>query len=72
MRTGIIHSSSRREVVYRKLRRQVVIEFQADIERATGWRKDWLRWKRGITLEMRYNELLFSKEIKLRSSLEAV
>lgn len=69
MKTRFIHSTSRRQPVYYKLKRQVVAEFQPDIERATGWRKEWLLWKRDFTLQMRYNELLFLKQTRLRSSL---
>ena len=69
METGLIHSTLGRQAVYYKLRRQVVCEFQSEIGRAIGWRKDWLRWKRGITLEIRYNELLFSRQTRRRTSL---
>ena len=60
MKTGIVYRVSRRQAVCHKLKRQVVTEFKADLAQATGWKRDWLRWKRGITLEMRYNELLFA------------
>jgi hypothetical protein len=59
MKTGLIHSCVKRQPVYWKLRRQVVAEFQPEIEKATGWRKEWLRWKRAMALEIRYNNLLY-------------
>ncbi|WP_157627020.1 hypothetical protein [Spirosoma luteum] len=69
MKTGLIHTTVRHPTIYYKLKRQVVLEFQPQMEGAVGWRRDWLRWKRGITLEIRYNDLLFSKQTSLRSSL---
>lgn len=69
MKTGLIHSAVRRPTVYYRLKRQVVAEFQSDMARATGWHKEWLRWKRAISLQMRYNDLLFLKPNRLRSSL---
>ena len=59
MKTGLIHSYAKRQPVYRKLKRQIVLEFQPDIAKATGWRKYWLRWKRAMVLEIRYNNLLY-------------
>lgn len=69
MKTGLIRTTLRRPAIYYKLKRQVVLEFQSDIGRTTGWRRDWLRWKRGITVEIRYNQLLFSKKTRLGISL---
>lgn len=65
MRLGIVYSSSRRPVVYRGLKRQIVAEFKLELDQATGWKRDWIRWKRGIALEMRYNGLLFSEKQSL-------
>lgn len=67
MKTGLIHITLRRSAIYYKLKRQVVSDFRSDIERVTGWKRDWLRWKRGIVLEIRYNQILFSKQNTLRS-----
>lgn len=62
MRPGLIHSSLRDLTIYRRLRRQVVTDFQTELAQATGWKKDWVRWKRGIALQERYNRLLFSEK----------
>lgn len=60
MKMGFYYSSRRLPAHYNyKLRRQVVIEFAPELKQATGWRRDWIRWKRGIALEIRYNQLLF-------------
>ena len=59
MKIGIGHSHSKRQPVYRTLRRQTVAEFKAELAQATGWQKDWIRWKRAMALEIRYNQLLF-------------
>ena len=67
MKTGLIHTSLRRSAICYKLKRQVVSDFRSNIERAIGWKRDWLRWERGITLEIRYNQILFSKQNRLRS-----
>ncbi|GAA4460472.1 hypothetical protein GCM10023189_35630 [Nibrella saemangeumensis] len=62
MKTGFVRNFSKDLTVYRRLRRQVVAEFKEDLAQATGWRKDWVRWKRWLTLQSRYNELLFQAE----------
>ncbi|MVM42321.1 hypothetical protein GO730_39195 [Spirosoma sp. HMF3257] len=69
MKTGLIHTTIRRKPVYYKLKRQVVAEFQSEIAQANGWDRDWLHWKRGITLQMRYNNLLFSNQPTRHRSL---
>lgn len=70
MKMGFYYSSIR-PAVYQKLRRQVVIEFAPELAQATGWKRDWIRWKRGITLEIRYNQLLFSgKEKSVRFTVK--
>ena len=60
MKTGLLYAYPKRHPVYGKLRRQIVTQFTAELRQATGWKKNWIRWKRAFTLEMRYNELLFS------------
>ncbi len=62
MKMGISYSYSKRIVVYRKLKRQIVIEFMVELNQAKGWKRDWVRWKRRIALETRYNQLLFSEK----------
>ncbi|MDB5242715.1 MAG: hypothetical protein JWP57_3340 [Spirosoma sp.] len=59
MRTGLVHSYSIRVPVYYKIKRQIVAEYKEELEQATGWKKVWVRWKRSIALEIRYNNLLF-------------
>jgi hypothetical protein len=59
MKAGFFHSSQRQEVRYR-LKRQVVVEYRLELEQATGLKKWWLRWKRRVALENKYNQLLFS------------
>lgn len=69
---GLIHTTAKLPAVCYKLKRQVVLEFQSDIEGSTGMRRAWLRWKRAITLEIRYNQLLFLIQTGLRSGGEEV
>ncbi len=61
MKSGFVHWS-KRESVYYGLKRQTVIEYQSALKQATGWRKYWIRWKRGVSLEIRYNQLLFAQK----------
>lgn len=63
MKAGLIYSSGRPSVYY-KLKRQVVMEFAAELEQTTGWKRDWVRWKRSLALDIRYNQLLFSRNEK--------
>ncbi|WP_461079295.1 hypothetical protein [Spirosoma flavus] len=60
MTTALIFSS-RRPSVYRKLKRQVVAEFSEELRGKSGWKREWVRWKRVMVLQIRYNELLFVK-----------
>ncbi len=69
MEIGLIHTTCIRQAVYYRMKRQVVAEFQPAMKRATGWRKKWLRWKRSVMLEIRYNQLLFSNESRLGIAL---
>lgn len=68
MRTGLVYSSSKRQGVYYRLKRQVVTEYKLELEQATGWKRDWIRWKRSMAVEIRYNQLLFSEK-KSHSSI---
>lgn len=59
MQAGFFHSPQRKEIHYR-LKRLVVAEYRFELEQATGLKKWWLRWKRRVALESKYNQLLFS------------
>ncbi|MBD2703485.1 hypothetical protein IC229_22765 [Spirosoma sp. BT702] len=61
MTTGLIFSS-KRPIVYWNLRRQVIAEFREELRGTAGWKREWIRWKRGMALEIRYNELLFAEK----------
>ncbi|MBD2755763.1 hypothetical protein [Spirosoma validum] len=63
MKAGLIYNS-RRPSVYYKLKRQVVLAFAAELKQAPGWKRNWVRWKRSLALDIRYNQLLFSRNEK--------
>ncbi len=67
MKTGFYYSSKRQGVYYR-LKRQIVAEYTVELEQATGWKKNWIRWKRSMAVEIRLNQLLFSEK-KSHSSI---
>ena len=64
MKAGLIYSSGRPSVYY-KLKRQVVLAFAPELKQATGWKRNWVRWKRSLALDIRYNQLLFSRNEKI-------
>ena len=49
------HQPIRRAIV-----KQVMAEYQSELDKATGWRRRWVNWKISIIIDMRYNEILFS------------
>ncbi len=65
MEAGFVYSWQRKEVYYR-LKRQIVTEYRLEFEQATGLKKSWVRWKRRVALEIRYNQLLFSRNQQYR------
>lgn len=45
---------------YHRIRRPVVAEHAAELERATGWQRRWVKWKINRLADMRYRKILFS------------
>lgn len=64
MKAGFVYSLQRRAVYY-KLKRQIVAEYRLELGQTTGLKRSWLRWKRRVALESRYNQLLFSSNQQL-------
>lgn len=71
MRTGLISDngdfsrdglrSEPGNALYKRLRREVAIHYQAELDQAGPWQRSWLNWKIDLLTEIRYNKLLFLK-----------
>lgn len=48
-------------IICRKLKRQVVNDFKGELEGTTSWTRSWILWKRRMAVQIRYDNLLFSK-----------
>ena len=42
------------------IRKQVVAEYESELEGSTGWRRHWVNWKINMVIEIRYKQILFS------------
>jgi hypothetical protein len=45
--------------VRRKIRDQVMTEYDAELRQAVGWRKYLVKWKLNLLVEIRYRGILF-------------
>lgn len=60
--TNVVNRSnqSRHLETYRRLREQVLSQYGAELDQASGWKRYWIKWKVDLIVERRYRQLLFS------------
>lgn len=42
------------------IRKQVMTEYELELEGATGWRRNLVKWKISTAIEIRFRQILFS------------
>jgi hypothetical protein len=47
---------------YRRLREQVLSQYGEELDQVGGWKRYWMKWKLDLIVEIRYRQLLFSKQ----------
>jgi len=52
-------SSPQMKFVRRRIRRQVIMEYLPELEKATGWRRYLVKWKVNLIIEIRFRGILF-------------
>ena len=61
MKNQFFHDSnpSRQQGILQAIKKQVMAEYELELQRTEGWWKYWTRWKITLIIQIRYRGLLF-------------